>query len=243
MTDPQARERRLERLRARLTEQIALKEVPVTLPRAGRAYTILTPADHDRLLDEAESDPEQHLPYWAEIWPSGIALGDVVLTHADELAGLPVLELGSGLGVTAAAALEAGANLLATDYSAISLNLCRYNSLRNAGHEPGALEINWRAPTDELLARADEVRGFPLILAADVLYETRDVAPLLALSARLLAPDGTLWLAEPGREAAQRFLTAATELGWGRESETHEGPWSEGTRVRVGVHFLRRPRS
>lgn len=242
MADTQARERRLERLHARLAEQVALKDVPVKLPRAGRTYPILTPADHDRLLDEAESDPEQNLPYWAEIWPSGIALGDVVLNRAAELAGLPVLELGSGLGVTAAAALEAGAELLAADYSATSLTFCRHNTLRNADREPRTLEINWRAPTDELLARADELRGFPRILAADVLYETRDVAPLLALAARLLAPDGVLWLAEPGREAARRFLNAATELGWARESETHDGPWSEGTIVRVGVHFLRRPK-
>ena len=75
MTDPATRDRRLARLRARLAEQLALKEVEVTLPRAGRVYTILSPADHDRLLDEAETDPEQNLPYWAEVWPSGIALG------------------------------------------------------------------------------------------------------------------------------------------------------------------------
>lgn len=241
MTGDATRDRRLDRLRARLSEQVALKDVPVTLPRAGRTYSILTPTDHDRLLDEAEADPEQNLPYWAEIWPSGIALGDVALARAAELAGRAVLELGSGLGITAAAALEAGAELLAADYSAVSLALCRHNALCNAGREPRTMEINWRAPTDELLAHADAIRGYLRILAADVLYETRDIAPLLALTERLLAPDGVLWLAEPGREAAQRFLAAATALGWGRESETHDGPWTEGTSVRVGVHFLRRP--
>lgn len=241
MTDDTTRARRLERLRARLTEQLTVKEVPVTLPRTGRTYTILTPADHDRLLDEAETDPEQNLPYWAEIWPSGIALGDLALTRANELAGQTVLELGSGLGITAAAALEAGADLLAADYSAVSLSLCRYNSLQNAQREPRTIEVNWRAPSPEILERADAIRGYPLILAADLLYETRDIAPLLALTARLLAPKGVLWLAEPGREAAQRFIAAADELGWQRESEGHDGPWTEGTKVRVGIHFLRRP--
>jgi predicted nicotinamide N-methyase len=235
------RERRLTRLRARLDERLALKEVPVTIPRAGRTYTILTPADHDRLLDEAEADPEQHLPYWAEIWPSGIALADVALARAAELAGRPVLELGSGLGITATAAIEAGAELLAADYSAVSLSLCRYNTLRNAGSEPRTIEINWRDPAQELLDRADAIRGYPIILAADVLYETRDIAPLLAITARLLARDGMLWLAEPGREAARRFLAAADELGWQRASEEHDGPWVDSTSVRVGLHFLRRP--
>lgn len=239
--DDAARARRLERLRARLDKDLALKEVAVGIPNAGVTYTILAPADQDRLLDEAESDPEQHLPYWAEIWPSGIALADLALARADELAGRAVLELGSGLGVTAAAALAAGADLLAADYSAISLSLCRYNALRNGEREPRTTEINWRQPPPELLDRTDEIRGYPVILAADVLYETRDIAPLLAITARLLAPDGALWLAEPGRESSKRFLAAADDLGWRRASETHEGPWADGTRVRVGLHTMRRP--
>ena len=233
------RERRLSRLRARLARQLALRETAVTLPRSGRRYELLVPADHDRLLDEAEADPEQQLPYWAEIWPSGLALADVALERAVELAGRPILELGSGLGITATAALEVGAQLLAADYSAVSLDLCRYNTLRNADREPRTLELNWREPSPELLAEADALRGYPLILAADVLYEQRDIAPLLALVARLLAPDGGLWLAEPGRETARRFLAEATAAGWREQVEHAEGPWPEGN-VRVGLHYLRR---
>src|SRR5690242_16163997 len=104
MSEP-PRARRLARLRARLTERLALRDVLVRLHRTGHEYQVLTPADQDRLLDEAEADPEQHLPYWAEIWPSGVALADLVLERADALAGRSVLELGSGLGITATAAL------------------------------------------------------------------------------------------------------------------------------------------
>src|SRR5215211_6167415 len=64
--------RRLARLRRRLDALLPVREVTVPLPRAEKDYRILAPADTDRLLDAAESDPEQHLPYWAEIWPSGI---------------------------------------------------------------------------------------------------------------------------------------------------------------------------
>ncbi|MGN6699187.1 MAG: class I SAM-dependent methyltransferase [Thermomicrobiales bacterium] len=235
------RARRLARLRARLAERLALRDVPVLLPRTGHTYQVLIPADQDRLLDEAETDPEQHLPYWAEVWPSGVALADLALERADALAGRPVLELGSGLGITATAALVAGAELLAADYSPVSLALCRYNALRNAGREPHTLAINWREPPAELLDRADALRGYPIILAADVLYEARDIAPLLALTARLLAPAGALWLAEPGRESSRRFLAIADEQGWQRESLDHHGPWPDGGAVRVGLHFLRRP--
>jgi predicted nicotinamide N-methyase len=230
----------LRRLRARLEKQLTLQDVVITLPRSGRDYTILEPSDHDRLLDEAEADPEQNLPYWAEIWPSGIALADVVLARGAELSGRPVLELGSGLGITATAALEVGAALVAADYSTTSLTLCRYNTLRNAGRVPRLLQFNWRIPTQDLLGRAASLGGYPIILAADVLYESRDVDPMLTLVGQLLAPDGTLWLAEPGRETAARFLALAAGSGWRSESEVHEGPWPYDTGVRVGVHFLRR---
>lgn len=234
-------QKRLSRLRRRLDALLTVREATVPLPRAGKTYRILAPADTDRLLDAAESDPEQNLPYWAEIWPSGIALADVALARADELVGLPVLELGSGIGITAAAALEAGARLLAADYSTASLTLCRHNALANAGREPQTIAINWREPPQELLDRADALRGYPIILAADVLYEPRDIAPMLAITWRLLAPGGALWLAEPGRETARRFLTAADELGWRRESTHHDGPWAENSQVRVGLHTLRKP--
>ncbi len=234
-------ERRLARLRVRLARRLALRDETIALPRSGLEYTLLVPSDHDRLLDEAEGDPEQQMPYWAEIWPSGVALADLALARPAELVGRPVLELGCGLGVTAIAALGVGADLLATDYSPLSLDLCRHNTLHNAGREPRTLEINWRDPPQELLARATAIRGFPIVLAADVLYEARDIAPLLALVGRTLAPDGALWLAEPGRETARRFLAAATDAGWRIATEHAEGPWPDGNRVRVGLHTLRRP--
>jgi predicted nicotinamide N-methyase len=51
-----------------------------------------------------------------------------------------------------------------------------------------------------------------LVLASDVLYEARNGEALLPLLPRLLAPRGEIWLADPGRPAAERFLAAAGEL-------------------------------
>ncbi|MCS7050913.1 MAG: methyltransferase type 12, partial [Thermomicrobium sp.] len=97
----------------------------VRLPRTGERLTIVQPTDLDRLLDLAQGDPEEQLPYWAEIWPSGLALADAILSEPDQLGGRRVIELGCGLGITAIAALRAGAELLITDYSAEALLLAR----------------------------------------------------------------------------------------------------------------------
>src|SRR3712207_7394386 len=44
-----------------------------TLFRSTRTtYRITLPEAVDPLLDAAEDDPEQNLPYWATIWPSGV---------------------------------------------------------------------------------------------------------------------------------------------------------------------------
>jgi predicted nicotinamide N-methyase len=237
------------RIAARLTELWeaiepvgALTEIELTLAldERTRVLPVVMPTDLDALLDRAAADPEQHLPYWAEIWPSGIALAAAVLRQPELVAGRRVLELGSGLGVTASAALLAGAALVAADYSPESLRLCRYNALRNAGREPETIELNWRAPE---LARLDPTgEGYPVVLAADVLYEGRDVEPLLGLVERLVAPGGLLWLAEPGRPPARRFLELARTAGWIGVSETDEGPWPDpaDAGVVVGVHQLRR---
>lgn len=232
---------RAGRLRAAIERAVGgLEEVRVTLPRAKRRYAIARPTDTEELLDRAAADPEQHLPYWSEIWPSGVALADAIAKQPGALRGRRTLELGSGLGVTAIAALSAGAELLAADYSAESLLLCRLNALRNAAREPETIELNWRRPEAVLFERAGD--GFPVVLAADVLYEGRDAEPLLSLVERLVAPGGELWLAEPGRPVAARFLAAASDAGWRATSRTHPGPWPDPKDdwVTVGVHKLRR---
>lgn len=218
-----------------------LAECEVVLPGGGPVYRIRRPTDIDRLLDDVADDPEQNLPYWAELWPSGIALAAAIAREPDRVRGQRVFELGSGLGVTAIAALHAGADLVVADYAPESLVLTRANALRNAGREPVTLQVNWRAPSQALLDLAGP--GFPVVLAADVLYEGRDIDPLLALLRRLVRPGGLLWLAEPGRPVATRFLAAAAEAGWTGPAATFGGPWpdpkDEG--IVVTVHQLRAP--
>lgn len=230
----------IKRLHHRLSSSFRLTELAVRLAQAGTTYQIYQPASFDPLLDAAADDPEQNMPYWAVVWPSGVALADVVLTEREHFTGQRVIELGCGLGITATAALAVGAELTVTDYAPESLLLCRLNTLRNANQEPKTLRLNWRRPSAALLRLASP--PFPIILAADVLYEARDVEPLLALVDRLLARDGTLWLAEPGRDASRRFVEVATAHGWRDEARQHAGPWPDGSDagIIVRVHRLRR---
>ncbi len=215
----------------------------IRLPRSGASFRITRPTDIDRLIDQMEHDPEEILPHWAEIWPSGIALADEILLEPEAVTGQRVLELGCGLGTTAIAALQAGADLTVTDYATGALALCMTNTLANTGRTPAQLQINWRKPDDAFLALAGD--GFPVVLAADVLYEARDIAPLLDLAQRIVVPGGLLWLAEPGRPIAREFVKRAGELGWPGDRHVQTGPWADArdAAVTVTVHRLYRPQS
>jgi hypothetical protein len=137
-------------------------------------------------------------------------------------------------------ALAVGAQLTVADYSSESLLFCRYNALVKGGREPATLQVNWRDPSAELRTRAGP--GFPVVLAADVLYESRDIEPLLDLVEWLVAPSGLLWLAEPGRNVAERFIEQATDRGWSDALSFHAGPWPDprDANVAVTVHQMRR---
>ena len=156
-------------------------------------------------------------PYWSVLWRSGVALAREL--DGLDLLGRRVVELGCGLAVPSIAAARAGAVVLATDSSAEALTLVERNARANAVQVETAT-VDWADP-EELAGRAP----FDLVLAADVLYERAAVAQLLSLLPRL-APE--VWLADPGRPAADAFLEQAARR------------WSLHTRVRgvVRVHRL-----
>ncbi|MBV8597803.1 MAG: 50S ribosomal protein L11 methyltransferase [Actinobacteria bacterium] len=162
---------------------------------AGRELAIARPPSPDDLIDEAAFDEDEFLPYWAELWPSGIALARVVAGL--DLAGKRVLELGAGLGLPSLAAALRGADVLATDWADEAVELLRDNAQRN-GITVRAARVRWDEPA-RLLAAAP----WDLVLLADVLYEQRNADRLLELLPQL---GGEALIAEPGRPFAKRFL-------------------------------------
>jgi predicted nicotinamide N-methyase len=156
---------------------------------------ILRPPSAEELIDEAAFDEEEFLPYWAELWPSGLALARHVA--ARELRGLRVLELGCGLGLPSLAAAGRGASVLATDWAEDAIDLLNRNAERN-GLFLQAARLRWSEP--EAMLRA---APWDLVLGADLLYEARNAEQLESLLPEL---GGEVLLAEPGRPYAKDFL-------------------------------------
>jgi predicted nicotinamide N-methyase len=185
-----------------------------------------------------------HLPYWALLWPSGLALAEALLAAPETVRGRKTLELGCGLGSTAAVALTLGARLTVSDLFPDALLFAAHNCQRHAGITPRRKLLNWRTASGRaaLLAAAP----YDTLLAADILYEQDDIALLLTLVPALLATDGIFWLAEPGRKASRAFIAAATTDGnwraWTHDETCYERHWPpDGDVVRVSAHrFIRR---
>jgi predicted nicotinamide N-methyase len=226
---------RWHELRAAIEATGPLRVDDVPLPGAGATIRITRPYP-------VIGDRNHQVPYWSEIWPSGVIIAGVIARDPSVLHGRRVLELGPGVGVTAVAALRAGAELVLADSEPDSLQFCAFNGLDQASVEPTTVRVNWRTPTAELFDLAGE--GFSLVLAADALYEEEDVKPFMALIERIVAPGGELWLAEPGRDPAERFVKLMRKRGWHGREEQYDSLWPDPHDRAldvVTVYHLRRP--
>jgi len=169
----------------------------------GREVLVLRPRDPESLLSEEAFEHEEFLPYWAELWPSALALARAVSARA--LRGARVVELGCGLGLPSIAAAQAGGRVLATDWAPDAIAYVE----RNARHNGVELETAVESWTDPQRVTAEA--PWDLVIGSDLLYEARNVQPLLELLPQLVGARGEAWIADPGRAPAERFLAAAAE--------------------------------
>lgn len=189
-----------ERGRARFSTLLGMDLVEETIALRDGELVVVRPRDAEALIDETAFEHEKLLPYWAEVWPSGVALTRRLSGRS--LRGARVLELGCGLGLPSLAAARAGGRVTATDWAPDAIALLADNAARNDLAVEGVVAA-WEDP-QPLLERGP----WDLVLAADVLYEARVLDPLLALLARLGAE---VWLADPSRPLAPAFLERAAE--------------------------------
>jgi predicted nicotinamide N-methyase len=154
-------------------------------------------------------------------------------TSEERLVGRRVIELGCGVGLPTVIALARGASVTTTDHYQAALDFVRYNAFVNLGRKPRTRLLDWHTPSKE------GIGSFDLLLAADVLYERRNVPALAALMPALLAPSGEILLADPRRKNTPTFLKRMRERGF--RSSTEERPvLSEDRMVTVLMHRIRR---
>lgn len=182
----------------------------IHLSHCGRDWTLHRPSDLEQLWDsltDNEFTEDERLPYWVELWPSSLALAAWLEEQKDVLPGARCLDLGCGLGFTALVASGLRAKVIGMDYEPEALTFAQKNAVANAVPSPCWLAMDWRHPA---IAPA----SCQFIWGGDILYEKRFAAPVFAFIDHVLAPDGVVWMAEPGRNTYQYFMSLLMYNGW-----------------------------
>jgi predicted nicotinamide N-methyase len=178
----------LDAVRNRALEQVIID---------GHSFRLFRPADSDRLLDHPAIHrafaADEYMPYWTDLWPGARMLAKAVL-RGKWPAGLEALEVGCGLGLPGIAALARGIRVTFSDYDATALRFAADNARANGFETFRTMQLDWRHPPADLRV--------PLILCADLIYELRNVAPLVELIRKVLLPEGLCLLTDQDRAPA-----------------------------------------
>jgi len=138
---------------------------------------------------EAEDGPLP-APYWATPWPGGQALARYVLDNPEIVAGRRVLDLASGSGLVAIAAMLAGAaEVTANDTDGYAIAAIQANANANG--------VQIATAVDDLTDGDGE--GYEVILAGDCLYTAEVAAKMLPFIGRAMQRGATVLLGDPGR--------------------------------------------
>jgi len=192
----------MERLRGHAvrSEQVRVGE---------RTYDLLVPASVEQLLDdpavEAQFEQDEYMPYWAMLWPAALMLAEEVSKWGVADAQLEVLEIGAGLGLVGLVAAEQGHSVTITDYDEDALAFVRASAERKGIPVPRTCHVDWRKQDEEL--RADR------ILAADVLYEARNLKAVANFVSHHLSDNGMALISDPCRRTADTFALTARDAG------------------------------
>jgi predicted nicotinamide N-methyase len=173
-----------------------------------RTFVIVRPSDSDRLLDHpavhSAFEADEYLPYWADLWPAARMLAKAILRES-WTPGLEALEIGCGLGLPGIAALAKGLRVTFTDYDPTALRFAADNARLNGFEQFQVLQLDWRSPPSEF--------RFPVVLGSDLIYEVRNVAPLVHLLKHVLAPEGLCLLTDQDRVPSQLLRETLSQEG------------------------------
>jgi predicted nicotinamide N-methyase len=205
-----------------------------------REFLIDRPAASDKLLDHpavrAAFAADEYMPYWADLWPAARMLAKAIVREPWPVPPsgekLHAVEIGCGLGLPGVAAQAVGLRVTFSDYDATALRFAADNSRLNGFQSFDTLQMDWRYPPRNVKAR--------VLLASDLIYEMRNVEPLVELIRRLLAPGGLCLITDQDRVPSHFLREAMRDAGLTYETQTVRAGEPGGRRVKGTLYRVSR---
>jgi predicted nicotinamide N-methyase len=199
----------------------------------GRTFYISRPDDSDRLLDHpgvrATFAAQDYLPYWADLWPAARMLAKIILRQT-WTPGLQALEIGCGLGLPGIAALASGLRVIFSDCDATALHFADLNARDNGFDQFELLQLDWNHPPAGLRV--------PVLLASDLIFELRNVVPLVGFIKKAILPDGFCLMTDQDRVPAHFLRETLAAEGLTFRTKIVHGGEPGGRRARGTLYTI-----
>ncbi len=145
------------------------------------------------------ANPETPFPYWAKLWPAGIALACFIQQQPHYVTNKNVLELAAGLGLPSIVAAHKARHVLCTDISEEAMQVAAKSAALAGLQNMQCLPMNWNDIDENITADT--------VLLSDVNYEPEVFETLLKVIEIFLKKGTTILLATPQRLMAVPFVT------------------------------------
>ncbi len=180
---------------------------PIQLTQISTEKAIYIP-DYEQVKDIYASlldlDHNTPFPFWAKLWPSSIALLDVLKAHPHLIQNKHVLEIGAGIGLPSLMMAGIAKSIQISDYDKEAVDLLQKNiehlQLKNAE----ALQLDWNAIQENIQP--------DVVLLSDVNYDPAQFDTLITLIDKFMRQGSSIILSTPQRIMASPFVLALSEF-------------------------------
>ena len=143
-------------------------------------------------------DPSTPFPFWAKLWPSSIALHDVLKNHPHLIQNKHVLEIGAGIGLPSLMMADITKSIQISDYDKEAVSLLQKNIEHLQIQNAEALQLDWNAIPENIQPE--------VILLSDVNYDPVQFDTLIYLIEQFIHRGSTIILSTPQRIMASPFV-------------------------------------
>ena len=178
-------------------------QYPVQLTQIGAEKAIYIPA-YEAVkaiyADLLELDPATPFPYWAKVWPSAIALLNILQKHPNWIKDKNVLELGAGIGLPSLMMADMAESIQISDYNLEAVELLRKNIEHLELENAEALQLDWNNVPEHIQP--------DVVILSDVNYDPTQIDQLVVMINHFLKANSTVIISTPERITAKPFGNA-----------------------------------